>query len=400
MITRTINLKVNGREVNVAVEPRLHLADFLREQLMLTGTHIGCEHGVCGACTVLIDGEVARSCITYAVACEGAEIRTIEDFDDDPVMGRLRRAFNEEHGLQCGYCTPGMLMAARDIVTRLPEADERRIRVELSGNLCRCTGYTGIVAAVRKTLGKHRAGRPAPVAVPEQTWRAVSRVQLPPRKAPTNVSDAVRLELMSEDSVAGPDRGLRTLSRAFVVSHPRPDVWRYLKDLEQVIICMPGASLTGPVQDNRFNSQIAVRLGPISATFSGEWKRELHENDFHGVIDGNARDNRTATRVRGKAEYRLLEEDGGAATRVDVRVSFSLAGPLAQFSRAGIVQDLATRLTSAFADNLQARLDGIAEPTARAEAPTSPAELKVGGLFASVVWVRIKAAFASLFRRF
>ena len=203
MITRTINLKVNGREVNVAVEPRLHLADFLREQLMLTGTHIGCEHGVCGACTVLIDGEVARSCITYAVACEGAEIRTIEDFDDDPVMGRLRRAFNEEHGLQCGYCTPGMLMAARDIVTRLPEADERRIRVELSGNLCRCTGYTGIVAAVRKTLGKHRAGRPAPVAVPEQTWRAVSRVQLPPRKAPTNVSDAVRLELMSEDSVAG-----------------------------------------------------------------------------------------------------------------------------------------------------------------------------------------------------
>ena len=166
---------------------------------------------MCGACTVLIDGEVARSCITYAVACEGAEIRTIEDFDDDPVMGRLRRAFNEEHGLQCGYCTPGMLMAARDIVTRLPEADERRIRVELSGNLCRCTGYTGIVAAVRKTLSKHRAGRPATVAAPEQMWRAVSRVQLPPRKAPTNVSDAVRPELVSEDSVAGPDRGLENV---------------------------------------------------------------------------------------------------------------------------------------------------------------------------------------------
>lgn len=393
MITKTINLNVNGRAVTATVEPRLHLADFLREQLMLMGTHLGCEHGVCGACTVLIDGEIARSCITYAVACEGAEIRTIENFDDDPVMERLRGAFNEEHGLQCGYCTPGMLIAARDIVTRLPEADEQRIRVELSGNLCRCTGYTGIVAAVRKTLGKGRVGRPLPVTALEQTHRVQHAAQHVPRKTQVNISPAPQSDMVSEV-----DRGLKTLSQAFVVSHPRATVWRYLEDLEKVITCMPGASLIGPVQDNRFKSQIAVRLGPIGATFSGDWKREL-DNDFCGLIEGNARDNRTATRIRGQAKYCLLKEDGDATTRVDVKISFSLAGPLAQFGRGGIVQDLATRLTAAFADNLQARLDGIAELKPGEEGPTSPVELKVGGLFASVIWARIKEAFASVFRR-
>lgn len=392
MITKTINLNVNGRKVTAVVEPRLHLADFLREQLMLTGTHLGCEHGVCGACTLMIDGAIARSCITYAVACEGAEIRTIEDFDDDPVMKRLRRAFNEEHGLQCGYCTPGMLMAARDIVTRLPEADEQRIRVELSGNLCRCTGYTGIVAAVRKTLGKYQAGRPLPVAVRERIYRAPHAAQRALGKAPIKVSTAPQPNPDAEAS-----RGLKTLSQAFVISHSRPIVWRYLEDLEKVITCMPGASLIGPIQDNRFKSEIVVRLGPISATFNGEWKRDLDDN-YRGVIEGNARDNRTATRMRARAEYRLLEEDRGASTRVDIKISFSLAGPLAQFSRGGIVQDLATRLTATFADNLQARLDGIAEPATSVEASTLPAELNVGGLFASVLWARIKAALASVFR--
>ena len=393
MITKTINLSVNGRNVTAVVEPRQHLADFLREQLLLTGTHLGCEHGVCGACTLLIDGAIARSCITYAVACEGAEIRTIEDFDDDPIMERLRGAFNEEHGLQCGYCTPGMLIAARDIVIRLPEADERRIRVELSGNLCRCTGYTGIVAAVRKTLGESQAGRPLPVAVRERTYRSPHAAQRALGKAPIKVSTATQ-----PNPVAEAKRGLRTLSQTFVVSHARPIVWRYLEDLEKVITCMPGASLIGPVQENRFKSQIAIRLGPIGAAFSGEWKRDLDDDDFRGVIEGKARDNRTSTRMRARAEYRLLEEDGSAATRVDVKISFSLAGPLAQFSRGGIVQDLATRLTAAFADNLQARLDGIAEPATGAEASTSPAELNVGGLFASVIWARIKATLASVFR--
>jgi len=156
---KTIALTVNGKSVEASVQPRTHLADFLREHLRLTGTNLGCEHGVCGACTLMIDGAPARSCITFAVACEGADVRTIEGFDEDPLMDALREAFSAEHALQCGYCTPGMLMSARDIVTRLPAADEARVREELAGNLCRCTGYVGIVRAILSVLEQYRGAR-------------------------------------------------------------------------------------------------------------------------------------------------------------------------------------------------------------------------------------------------
>jgi carbon-monoxide dehydrogenase small subunit len=154
-----ITLTVNGEATEVETEPREHLADLLRGKLLLTGTHIGCEHGVCGACTVEIDGVPARSCITHAGACDGASVRTIEGFGDDEVMAALREAFAREHALQCGYCTPGMLVSSRDIVLRLPEADEARVREELAGNLCRCTGYRGIVRAVLGVLAARRQSR-------------------------------------------------------------------------------------------------------------------------------------------------------------------------------------------------------------------------------------------------
>lgn len=155
---KQVAMTINGQPVEGQVEPRLSLADFVRDHQRLTGTHLGCEHGVCGACTVLVDGEPARSCLTFAVACDGAEVRTIEGFDEDDVMEHLRQAFTQEHGLQCGYCTPGMLVTARDIVRRVPDADEQRIRVELSGNLCRCTGYVGIVRAVKRVIEERKGG--------------------------------------------------------------------------------------------------------------------------------------------------------------------------------------------------------------------------------------------------
>ncbi len=154
---KTITLHVNGQDHSAPAEDRTHLADHLREALTLTGTHLGCEHGVCGACTVEIDGAPARSCLTYAVACEGRQVRTIEGLQADPVMAQLREAFSAEHALQCGYCTPGMLVTARDIVLRLPDADQQRIRHELAGNLCRCTGYRGIVLAIERVLAQRRA---------------------------------------------------------------------------------------------------------------------------------------------------------------------------------------------------------------------------------------------------
>lgn len=155
-----ISMTVNGEAHQLLAEPREQLADLLRRDLMLTGTHVGCEHGVCGACTVEIDGAPARSCITHAGSCDGASVRTIEGFGDDTVMAALREAFTREHALQCGYCTPGMLIAARDVVLRLPDADEARVREELAGNLCRCTGYRGIVRAVLSVLATRMKGPP------------------------------------------------------------------------------------------------------------------------------------------------------------------------------------------------------------------------------------------------
>jgi carbon-monoxide dehydrogenase small subunit len=152
-----IRLHLNGAWVRHDATPRTHLADFVRDHCGLTGTHLGCEHGVCGACTVLVDGQPVRSCITFAVACDQKDVRTIEGYGDDPWMERLRAAFTREHALQCGYCTPGMLATAYDIVRRLPDADEERIRLELSGNLCRCTGYVGIVRAIKAVLADLKA---------------------------------------------------------------------------------------------------------------------------------------------------------------------------------------------------------------------------------------------------
>src|ERR1044071_5422199 len=151
-----LSLTVNGEPKQVLAEPREQLADVLRRELMLTGTHVGCEHGVCGACTVEIDGAPARSCIAHAGSCDGAAIRPIEGSGDDGVRAALREAFSREHALQCGYCTPGMLVTSRDIVLRLPQADEARVREELAGNLRPCPCFRRIVRAVLRVLGDRR----------------------------------------------------------------------------------------------------------------------------------------------------------------------------------------------------------------------------------------------------
>ena len=143
-----IRVRVNGGAVTDEVPPRLSLADFLRERRNLTGTHLGCEHGVCGACTVLVDGELARSCLMLAVACDEREVETIEGFAGDSMIAALRRAFHQHHALQCGFCTPAMLITARDLIRRRRAGSEREIRDGLAGNICRCTGYTNIVTAI------------------------------------------------------------------------------------------------------------------------------------------------------------------------------------------------------------------------------------------------------------
>jgi aerobic-type carbon monoxide dehydrogenase small subunit (CoxS/CutS family) len=144
----SVTTSVNGREVTRQVEARLLLSDFLRHELGLTGTHVGCEHGVCGACTILLDGAPVRSCLMFAVQAAGHEIRTVESLADGPALSPLQEAFREAHGLQCGYCTPGILMSMTAFLAEHPAPSREDIREMLSGHLCRCTGYQNIVTAV------------------------------------------------------------------------------------------------------------------------------------------------------------------------------------------------------------------------------------------------------------
>jgi len=153
-----ISLDVNGERVDAQVLPRLNLADFLREHLKLTGTHVGCEHGVCGACTVRLNGEIVRSCLMLAAQAHGASIETIEGLSDSGEIADLQAAFRDRNALQCGFCTPGMLIAAQDLLKQEPEPDRERIREHLSGNYCRCTGYQAIIDAV-ETTARARTGR-------------------------------------------------------------------------------------------------------------------------------------------------------------------------------------------------------------------------------------------------
>jgi len=159
-----ISLDVNGERVEAHVPPRINLADFLRDHLKLTGTHIGCEHGVCGACTVRFNGEIVRSCLMLAVQANGASVETIEGLSDSGEISDLQAAFRERNALQCGFCTPAMLISAQDLLKSEAEPDREQIREHLSGNYCRCTGYQAIVDAVEATAKarKNRSKARAP----------------------------------------------------------------------------------------------------------------------------------------------------------------------------------------------------------------------------------------------
>jgi carbon-monoxide dehydrogenase small subunit len=404
-----IALTVNGKAVAAEVAPRTHLADFLREHLLLTGTHIGCEHGICGACTVEIDGEIARSCITYAVACDGGKVRTIEGFDDDALMGRMRQAFTQAHALQCGYCTPGMLIAARDLVRRRGQLSRPEIRTEMSGNLCRCTGYMGIVDAIERVMRES----PAPDVIPAQAGTQSTSQWLGPAPGPVaTAAPSPRLpsgsphvrpahnrpEGLRGEGMRAPIKvtvgeleeadGATRISQSFVLPHPRDAVWALMSDIEKIAPCMPGLVLDGPPQDDKVAGRLGAKIGPITASFAGEGTIRQMTAEFRQVVEGRGADRRSGSRATGSVDWRLSPV-GGEATRVDVVISYALAGALAQIGRSGLVRDVVRRIGETFAQNLDTRLGDPAAELASAQ---------LGGL--ALLWGiladRVKAVLARL----
>jgi carbon-monoxide dehydrogenase small subunit len=397
---KPVGLTVNAIPVVETVEPRMHLADLLRDRLGLTGTHLRCEQGACGVCTLLIDGQPARSCIIYAVLCEGAQITTIEGLENDPVMIALRRAFTAEHGLQCGFCTPGMLITARDIVTRLPDADERRVRLELSGNLCRCTGYVGIVRAIRRVLDERRAGALAAAAFAPRGLGPVGSRHGGPVAGAASAPLAAAIGGDKPLAFGSGDLGLAgkkpniEIRQSFVIARPQREVWDFFAQAERVVPCMPGATLSGSRGD-RLQGQLAIKLGPIAAAFNGEARMIRDEARQRSMILGAGRDRLSASRASAEIEYRLSAEQGAAATRVDITVRALLLGPLAQFGRSAIVSDLAARIGDMFARNLERRMAGSSDAM-----DETTAAIPAGALLRAVIAARVKKAFARLLGKF
>lgn len=360
-----VTLTVNGEVATADLEPRTQLAEFLRDHCLLTGTHLGCEHGVCGACTVLLDGEPARSCIAFAVACDGADVRTIEGLDDDPVTQRLRAAFKADHALQCGYCTPGMLVTARDIVLRLPDADDDRIRLELAGNLCRCTGYSGIVRAIRRVLGDPvERPRPAPHV----------RTVVPSRDQPVLVAAAP----------AGMAAGGPSVSLTVCIARPRAEIWLALHDPYLLAACVPGARVDS-IQDGRIEGEVRVALGPISATFAGAGNLVFDETTQQATLSGDGQDRLSRTSLSGRATV-VLEEIAADETKVSLTLTYSLRGPLAQLARGPVVRSLVARMSLDVARALERRLAGVV-------AASEVRPLSAVGVLRLILWQRLRRWF-------
>ena len=343
----SVTLRVNGVEVTRTVAPRMHLADFVREELNLTGTHLGCEHGVCGACTIMLDGRPVRSCISYAVACAGSDVRTVEAFDEDPLMALLRGAFSRHHALQCGYCTPGMLATAYDIVTRLPRADEARIREELSGNLCRCTGYVGIVSAIREVLDSG----------PHQSALRAAAAPLPPVAA-TSLAFGTAPRVASEPGIAAapsvplPERleGGTTLTRSIPVPVPVDRLWATLQDIGTIARCLPGATIESIEPDGRVAGAFQVAIGPMRAQFRGKARVSFDPSAQSGKILGAGGDGLSRSRAEGAIRFAARPSGGGA--RLDLDITYKLSGPLAQLGRPMVVANVVDQLLGDAARNL------------------------------------------------
>jgi xanthine dehydrogenase YagT iron-sulfur-binding subunit len=346
-----VRVTVNGTPVTLDVPARVTLADALRDHLGLTGTHLGCEHGVCGMCTVLVDGDAARACLLFAVQLDGAEVVTVEGLGRPEDQHPLQEAFSRHHALQCGFCTPGFLMSSYDLLAHGADVDAE----QLSGVLCRCTGYRNILAAVADVAAAYPDGIPGP-----------GNCEAPAHRGPASpaASPAERVELPSGHPTA-------TVAVTSEVAATLPQVWRVLDDPELLARCLPGAELTERLGGDRYRGRARVTLGPIRLSFAG--LAHIIERDpgahrlrvlAQGADTGGAQT---------QADIRLVAEATGTGTLLRAEADIYLAGRIAQFGRA-LAGDVSRRLFERFADAV-----GEAARSGRAPDP-APARVRGTGL--------------------
>jgi carbon-monoxide dehydrogenase small subunit len=404
---------VNGAPVTLRLAPRVTLADALRDHLGLTGTHLGCEHGICGMCTVLVDGMAARSCLLFACQLDGADVVTVEGLGRPGDLHPLQRAFGQQHALQCGFCTPGFLLSSYDLLSRRPGLTREELPEELSGVLCRCTGYRNILAAVGQVADEYRdgglpgPGNCGPAALTRRSPRSPAVVGSAagvggaaiPAGAPGSgdapgVGAATAPDAgtgVSHDGAPAPDvPPIRmpqgppafTAEVTSTLAASPEEVWRILGDVHLVARCLPGAELTGDLGADRYRGRARVGAGPVRLSFTGV--AEVTERD----------ESRRTMRVLAQGQ-----DTGGAQTQADIRVTAApspdgcqltaearvyLSGRIAQFGRA-LAGDVSRRLFEQFAA-------AVEEAVASGQAPqASPAPPSAVRLLASALAARLRA---------
>jgi carbon-monoxide dehydrogenase small subunit len=364
-----VRFTVNGSPVTVTVPTRMHLADALRNSLGLTGTHLGCEHGVCGMCTVLVDGDAARSCLILAVQAEGTEVVTVEGLGTPDEQHPLQRAFSHHHALQCGFCTPGFLLSSYDLLAR-GGVDPDTLPEELSGVLCRCTGYRGVLAAVADVARAYPDGVPAPGNCTARTivgrgGTGGGSVAGTGSSAPSPGIDAEAAR--APEAIQLPT-GTPTVTVAVAreLSSPVQDVWAVLNDVERLARCLPGAVLTATLGADTYRGRVAVGLGPIRLAFDGLARvtvRDVADHRLELLARGaDTGGNRTTAEIVLRADPIAA---GGTRLHADGRVF--LSGRIAQFGRA-LAGDVSQRLFEQFAEAVDetARSGRTPPPTAGA----------------------------------
>jgi aerobic-type carbon monoxide dehydrogenase small subunit (CoxS/CutS family)/carbon monoxide dehydrogenase subunit G len=357
-----VGLTVNGTDVSLDVEPRLTLLDALRHRLGLTGTHMGCEHGVCGACTVLLDGRAVRSCLVFCVQAQGSEVTTVEALGEVDDLHPLQEAFRRHHGLQCGFCTPGFLMSAYELLQGgAPEpATEAHLREELSGVLCRCTGYTGIIAAVQELAEDHPEGLPPPKVL----GRPITIRQLVPPAGEERALAAAAANSTAQHATEGAGRievpvpegePNETIEVRTQIAHSPQATWELLRDFMRMTRCMPGVELDTDHGDDVYSGRVSVHLGPMRLSFAGAARvleRDEQNRCLRAVASGQ---DASGSGVRADVSLTAEPGDSGDHTALRAQAKLYLSGRAAQFGRS-LAGDVSRGLFAEFGECVERTL--------------------------------------------
>ncbi|SFF35847.1 xanthine dehydrogenase family Fe-S subunit [Blastococcus tunisiensis] len=368
-----VSFTVNGSPISIRVPARMHLGDALRMHLGLSGTHLGCEHGVCGMCTVLIDGDAARACLVFAVQAEGTEVVTVEGLGTQESQHPLQQAFSHHHALQCGFCTPGFLMSSYDLLANSEgEVDAETLPEEMSGVICRCTGYRGILAAVSDVAQAHPEGIPGPLNCAPRTLvgRTGGASATPAAPAEAPVADA---DEQTPRELTRPT-GTPTITVAVTrqLSSPVEDIWAVMDDVDRLARCLPGAEMTADLGEDRYRGRAKVSLGPVRLAFEGLaqiTERDVADHRLALLAQGaDTGGNRTAAEITLRA---TATPEGSTELRADAAVF--LSGRIAQFGRA-LAGDVSQRMFEQFAD----AVDQTARTGTAPEVGAGPSALRIG----------------------